>query len=122
MDNKNIIFTLWIGKPNELMDVCIHSWVSLKYRVYLYCDFDNRELLKETFKDCLDKIELYHHSIVPIDTSIKSVQAQSDIWRFCFLYTFGGTWLDADMFLLRRLPDEISLLILVYYDYPKIRN
>lgn len=106
MEDKNKIFTLWIGPPNELMTLCIKSWVRLKYKVYLYCDFDNREELKEALAEVFTQIEFNHHSIVPIDTSIKSIQAQSDIWRFTFLHLFGGTWLDADMYLLKRLPDD----------------
>tara|TARA_R110001606_G_scaffold59566_1_gene141373 strand:- start:4932 stop:5738 length:807 start_codon:yes stop_codon:yes gene_type:complete len=104
--DKNQIFTLWIGKPNKLLDLCVHSWVALKYKVNLYCDFDNREALKEAFADCMDSVFFHHHSIVPLETDVKSVQAQSDIWRFCFLYKFGGTWLDGDMFLFKRLPED----------------
>jgi hypothetical protein len=30
----------------------------------------------------------------------------TDLWRFMMLKKFGGTWLDSDMFLLKRLPHD----------------
>ena len=101
------VFTLWIGKPNEVMTVSIQSWLMLGYKVTVFCDADNCETIRELFCGYCTSgaIELRHHSIVPLDTSVKCIQAQSDIWRFTYLYMFGGTWLDADMFLLKKLPD-----------------
>jgi len=104
--DKNELFTLWIGKPNKLLNLCVHSWVALKYKVNIYCDENNTEELKEVFADCLNLVFFHHHNIIPLETDVKSIQAQSDIWRFSFLYKFGGTWLDGDMFLFKRLPDD----------------
>ena len=36
--NSNEIFTLWVGPPNELMILCIRSWLKLGYKLKLYCD------------------------------------------------------------------------------------
>ena len=107
---NNEIFTLWIGPPNELMTLCINSWMNLGYNLLLYCDDDNEEELYRLFYNHKDKIKIKNHTIVPFNDEITNIQAQSDIWRFKYLYLFGGTWLDADMYLLKRLPNEPNII------------
>lgn len=104
--NSNEIFTLWVGPPNELMILCIRSWLKLGYKLKLYCDDLNEDKLQYIFRKDKENIAFLNYNIVKLNSDITNIQAQSDLWRFEYLYKFGGTWLDADMFLLKRLPEK----------------
>ena len=105
---NDVVSTLWIGRElNELSKLCLMSWIKQGYDINLYIDtskpFDLGELPESRVK-LLDAYEIYKNDELDI-------LPYSDLWRYKLLYHHGGTWLDADMFLLRRLPQIPSTII-----------
>jgi len=100
------VFSLWLGTPTTLLDVCVRSWCRF-HKVALYVD---ESFIRGFFQDLIDKGQLelrdYDDITIPdgIDPTRHSVQEFADIWRYTYLYQRGGTWLDCDLFLLRPVP------------------
>ncbi len=92
------VFTLWIGKTNPICRICMKSWQKLGYHVVVYTDLNNHD----TF---LDQFDLREYKTV-LNGTVEEILPFSDLFRYKRLYQQGGIWLDADMFLLRRLPSE----------------
>ena len=94
------LFTLWIGKLNPISRICIKSWIKLGYSPMIYVNLDDydQELNNPAIilKDYKDIMEGDPADILPF----------SDLWRYKRLYFHGGTWIDADMYLLKRLPED----------------
>lgn len=100
---NDVVSTLWIGRElNELSEMCLMSWIRQGYNINLYIDkskpFNPGALPIERI-NLLDAFEIY--SNIQLD-----ILPFSDLWRYKLLYHHGGTWLDADMFLLKRLPHD----------------
>ena len=104
--NKNEIFALWIKNPPTRLNYdCWNSWIQLGYKVTLY--YDDLNNLSEMPLRLKQKILLRAVTSLPffnIDT--ENLLQYTDVWRFIFLLNYGGTWLDSDIFLTRRLPDS----------------
>lgn len=125
---RDTLTTLWIGDElNELAEVSLLSWIKQGYNIDLYVDINGEFKLPQSL--------LYYAEglVVPtkapvinlldanriMDTSqatdISSVAVDevlpfSDIWRYKMIYKTGATWVDADMFLIDKLPnDEIII-------------
>jgi len=102
--DKNEIFALWIKNPPSSLQIrCWSSWVNLGYKVSLYTD--DFGILSQIPKKLSQKISILSVSSLPffsIDT--ENLLQFTDVWRFIFLLNYGGTWLDSDVFLKRRLP------------------
>ena len=100
----NILTCLWIeGDLPELQLTCLKSWLKHGYNVNLHSytpeqitfKHDNVNIIKE--ED--DRFGSQHGNL-----------PESDFWRFNYLYNNGGTWIDFDMFMLKKLPkDEIII-------------
>ena len=98
------LFTLWIGNLNPISRLCIKSWIKLGYKPIIYVDLDNYDselndenIILKNYKDVMDG-----------ETS--AILPFSDLFRYKRLYQLGGTWIDSDMFLLKKLPlDEIII-------------
>jgi hypothetical protein len=102
----NTITCLWLkGDIGEMEKMTIDSWLKLGYNVDLYsyqpwdisCQnkprlnvIDARKVMNQPSPECEGEGPL----------------PPSDLWRFTFLYKFGGTWIDLDLPLLKRLPDK----------------
>lgn len=97
-----MIFTLWLGKTNEICRSCISSWIKLGYKPIIYTDLND---LQPFFKTIEKDIELKDYKEI-LDVSIDILLHFTDHFRFKRLYKEGGTWLDADMFLLKKLPED----------------
>ena len=98
------LFTLWIGKLNPISRICIKSWLLLGYKPTIYVDlldYDN-ELNNDNIilKDYRDIMAGDPEDILPF----------SDLWRYTRLFKLGGTWIDADMYLLKMLPDTPTII------------
>ena len=110
--NKNEIFTLWIkNAPTRLQFLCWNSWISLGYSVVLYTDdlalFEQMPLpLKQ--KIDIKLLKTLENSLPSFDFLIskENLLQFTDVWRFNYLYFRGGTWLDSDIYLLKRLPEN----------------
>jgi len=98
------VFSLWLGKTNEICRLCFKSWNAVGYKPIIYVDINNYD---EFFKS-LDCHLLDYKSILEVE--INELYQFTDYFRFKRLYQEGGTWLDADMFLLRPLPND-SIII-----------
>lgn len=104
---KNEIFTLWIKNPPSYLNYsCWNSWIQLGYKVHLFYDnLNNLDGIPLQLKQKLNLISLT--TLPPSFTFIKeNLLHFTDCWRFMMLSEFGGTWLDSDMFLLKRLPED----------------
>ena len=108
--NKNEIFTLWVKNPPSKIQIeCWKSWIDLGYKVRIYYDADSINTLKQMPPKMLRNISLIDLKTLPsyfLNIDTENLLQKTDIWRFYFLYSFGGTWLDSDVFLLKRLPDK----------------
>ena len=105
--NKNELFTLWLqNKPTNLNYQCWLSWIRYGYRPILYYDdLDNLNEMPSILKSQFSLISLDTlPSFYKIDTD--NLLQKTDILRFIILNTYGGTWIDSDMFLLKRLNDD----------------
>jgi len=109
---KNEIFTLWIkNAPTCLQFLCWNSWINLGYRVVLYTDdltlFSQMPLnLKR--KIYIKLLKTLENALPSFDFVInkENLLQFTDVWRFIYLFYKGGTWLDSDIFLFKRLPDS----------------
>lgn len=107
---NDIIHSLWIGpKLPRSQHNCIESWLThgYRYRLFVYGDvgnvpdgvevIDGREVLKEVY--------LYQD---PQHTGHAALHA--NLFRYTWLYKWGGVWVDADTTCLRRLPNTSVLI------------
>ena len=106
--DKNAIFTLWVkNKPTGLNYQTWKSWTDCGYRVEVYTD--DPSLFEEVPLKILQKLEvklLPCFSSFQVSIDKENVLQFADLWRFIFLYERGGTWLDSDMMLKKRLPHD----------------
>ena len=105
--NKNKIFTIWIkNKPTILNYICWNSIIKLGYHLTIY--YDTLEIFDEMPPKLKSQIQLSSLSLLPsfynIDTD--NLLQKIDVLRFILLKKNGGTWIDSDMFLLKRLPHD----------------
>ena len=102
--NKNELFTLWVEGPlDDFTKLCLRSWLRLGYTIKLYmyddpfpldvCEFDDVE-----FCDASD--------IVEYPDELLSYAEVADWFRFNYLWQKGGTWIDSDEFLIKRIPNN----------------
>jgi len=107
---NNILTTLWIGEElNELITLSINSWLTQGYNVRLYIGggINRDKLPKHWFK----RVELRLASDIMEYEDINDILPLSDIWRFNLLVKVpGSTWIDADMVLMDRLPNDPILI------------
>ena len=99
--------SLWIGKQfNQLSKLAVTSWLRLGYKVNLY--------INQSFKLPLDlknfeingQLNFNNANDILNTKNIKDILPFSDLWRYTYLYNQGGTWCDADMILLKPLPED----------------
>ena len=103
---RHIIKTLWIGTfLNKISELCIMSWLRLNYKVELYIDTLNLPKYMDRYRTSGQLVFKSVKEIMPYDYG-EEVLPFSDLFRYKLLHKTGGTWLDADMFLLRRLPND----------------
>ena len=93
----NILTCLWIeGDLPELQLTCLKSWLNHGYKVNLHSytpeqitfKHDNVNIIKEEN----DRFGSQHGNL-----------PESDFWRFNYLYNNGGTWIDFDMFYVKKV-------------------
>ena len=58
--------------------------------------------------DCMSFMQTYYPSLVAVYTRLKSQAHKADLLRYCYLFRFGGVWLDIKV-VLREPLDEIFL-------------
>lgn len=90
------IFTLWIGNTNPICRMCMKSWQKLGYHIVVYTDMNHYD----PFLDQFDKRE--YRTI--LDGNPEDILPFSDLFRYKRLYQQGGIWVDADMYLLKKIP------------------
>jgi len=97
------VFTLWIGEDIPyLQEVAIISWIRLGYRVILYT---NLKKLSKNLKNYSYYIILKNaYDILPYNN--EPILPYADLFRYKVLYQEGGIWLDSDLILLKRLPNQ----------------
>jgi len=91
---------LWIeGDLPELQLFCLKSWLKLGYYVNLHSYTPEKITYKHPKLNIVkEETERFgqQHGNLP----------ESDFWRFNYLYNNGGTWIDMDMFMLKKLPND----------------
>ena len=95
-----MIFSLWLYKTNPICRLCIKSWLKLYSDVVIYVDLQDYD---DFFNDI--EVELRDYKDI-LNIPIKNLLQFTDYFRFKRLLEQGGTWLDADMYLLRELPQN----------------
>jgi len=111
---NEVISTLWIGETlNELGEMSMLSWLQNGYNIDLYID-KSREFV---IPGCISlnfrhRINLLDYKEIPMPPTLDTdnILPFSDLWRYRMLFFKGGTWLDTDMFLLRRLPNDETII------------
>jgi hypothetical protein len=104
----NSLFSLWVANPPTNLNYrCWESWINQGYQVYLYCD--KHLQLPPKLASKINIILL--HTLPPCFSSFFNIEGdfclqKTDLWRFMMLEKYGGTWLDSDMFLVKRLPHD----------------
>jgi len=103
---REVIKSLWIGKYlNNLSELSIMSWLRLDYEVHLYIDGLNLPKYFDKYRKT-DQLQFFKASdIMPYEKG-EEILPFSDLFRYKLLHKTGGTWCDADMVLLRRLPQN----------------
>lgn len=97
------LFTIWLGNTNPICRLCILSWIKLGYKPTIYV---NLKEIDEFFLNLEDKINLVDYTTILDKEPYEVLLHFTDYFRYIRLYKMGGTWLDADMFLIRQLPEE----------------
>lgn len=57
-------------------------------------------------EDCMSFMQTYYPSLVAVYTRLESSAHKADLFRYCYLFRFGGVWLDIKV-VLRKPLDEI---------------
>ena len=103
---RDIIKSLWIGKfLNNLSELCIMSWLRLDYCVHLYIDGLNLPKYMDKYRKS-GQLQFFNASDIMTFQKGEDILPFSDLFRYKLLYETGGTWADADMVLLKRLPND----------------
>ena len=106
--DKNVLFSIWIkNTPSKNIRDCVKSWLDVGYIVVLFTE--KHLLLEFNSHDNLILLDIEEHNLAP--NYLKQFpQIYSDYFRYNFLKTFGGTYIDSDIFLLKRLPNDDILI------------
>lgn len=99
---KNDVFGLWVvNEPSILQLKCWNSWIRLGYNLTLFVDDP-----KHIPSSIASKIKIVSiHAVLPSFTfKGDNLLQQTDLWRFMYLEKYGGTWLDSDLYLCKRIP------------------
>ena len=101
---RDTLTTLWIGKElNELSTLAIMSWIRLDYDVEIWVD---NLKLPDVLKKYSSRITFKNAKEILKFKKTEQILPFSDIWRYKWLYKYGGIWVDADMVLLQKLPEQ----------------
>ena len=104
---RDEVTTLWIGKDlNKLSKLAIASWLRLGYNINLYINQNFNLPLELKQFELNGQLKFYNANDILDSSKIKNILPFSDLWRYTYLYNFGGCWLDADMVLLKKLPED----------------
>ncbi len=110
MIDNNILSTLWIqGELDEFTKLCLESWVNLGYFVDLYT-YNTSVMISNHPNITIKDAEL----ICERDPS-EDYSPQADLFRYNLALKFQKEkkhyiWIDSDMFLLRRFPNDINII------------
>jgi len=95
---------LWIeGSLPKLQQICIKSYIKLGYKIFFY-----------TFTK--DQIGIDHKNIIfkdageVLERTYENHYHYSDLFRYKILHEQGGTWIDADLFLFRKIPNMKTII------------
>lgn len=110
MMDKNEIFSLWIPdngekKLSELAYLSLKSFLLCDYDVILYTyeyleNVPNGICVKDA-NEILDSSKIFRYK-----GGFKTYSGFANLFRYKRLYEYGGTWLDLDVLLIKRLSDE----------------
>ena len=107
---RDIIKSLWIGHfLNEVTGLCIESWLRLDFQVILYID---KLQPPKSWEKYIEKgqLQFQQASNIMEYNKTEEIPTFSDLFRYKMLYEQGGTYLDTDMFLLKRLPQDKQII------------
>lgn len=108
--DKNEIFTLWIpdnddNNLSQLAHLSLKSFLLCDYDVILYTydhigNVPNGVCIRDA-NEILDKSKIFRYK-----GGFKTYSGFANLFRYKRLYEYGGTWLDLDLLLIKRLSDE----------------
>jgi len=99
---NNVLHTYYTGDTTlpSIFNKCLNSWLKLEYKVVIHTNININDLPKEVVIQA-----------VTVDTELLPAQ-QADLVRFKYLSeNAGASWIDFDIFLVRRIPDDINNII-----------
>ena len=103
---REVIKTLWIGKfLNNISELSIMSWLRLDYEVHLYIDGLNLPKYMDKYRKT-NQLQFFSATDIMYYEKGEEILPFSDLFRYKLLHKLGGTWCDADMLLLKRLPQN----------------
>ena len=107
MDN-NKLFSIWIKNiPHLNILDCIESWLNLNYIVTLFIDENLRKYFP--IHENLELVDIESTNYSP-EYLKEFPQIFSDYFRYNYIFQNGGTYIDSDIFLLRELPSQPSII------------
>lgn len=108
--DKNEIFTLWISDNDDnnlsqLAHLSLKSFLLCNYDVILYTynnigNVPNGVCIRDA-NEILDKSKIFRYK-----DGFKTYSGFANLFRYKRLYEYGGTWLDLDVLLIKRLSNE----------------
>ena len=102
--NKNELFSLWIiNEPTIINFKCWDSWIRLGYQVNLYVD--KPQNIPQKYHSKMN-IKLVNTVFNDFEFNTERLLQSTDVWRFKYILKYGGTWIDSDMYLFKRLPHD----------------
>jgi len=109
---NNTLTTLWIGNIKETFKISLLSWIKLGYNLIIYTNASTIDKIKKTITDFqYNELNTIIFKIIgEKEEDINNILRFSDLFRYKTLYSQGGTWIDADMVLLKRLPNLCYIL------------
>jgi len=102
------VFSLWISKDGELptiQQLAIKSWIRQNLNITLYTNLKSLGNSLDTYIKSKQIILKDYNEILHYDDE-DEILPYSDEFRFKCLYENSGTWLDADLVLLKELPND----------------
>jgi len=100
-EKSNIIWSIWWQGEENAPEVVKRCFASVRR----HCgDKEFKVITKNNFRDY---IQLPEHILKKLDAGIITLTHLSDILRFYLLSRYGGMWIDATIFVIKNIPEEI---------------
>ena len=101
----NTVFTLWVeGFLDEFTILSVRSWLKLGYNVNIFMYSEPEAVDIAEFNS--DAVTFWDANDFVTKPPLTNYQEIADYFRFNYLFSEGGTWIDSDLVLLKKLPND----------------